>query len=140
MTSRRDLDDLIQDLWRVPRFIGRRPGFQPQIDSYRQEDPPELHVVVELPGVDTKDVQIWVEGRVLTIAGERRRPAPDQRVSYYRLEIEYGSFQRRLALPEDVDVAGTRATYERGMLTIVVPLAQKPHAPEKLSIPVKARR
>jgi len=140
MTSKRDLDELIQDLWRMPRFAGQRHGFQPQIDCFRREEPDELYVLVELPGVEPDDVHLSIEGRVLTIAGERRRPAAECRLSYYRLEIEYGAFQRRLALPEDVDVAATRATYERGMLTIVIPIAAKPRAPERVSIPVKAAR
>jgi HSP20 family protein len=140
MTSKRDLDELFQDLWRMPRFAGQRHGFQPQIDCFRREEPDELHVVVELPGVDPEDVNLSIEGRVLTIAGERRRPSADCRLSYYRLEIEYGAFQRRLALPEDVDAAATRATYERGMLTIVVPVAAKPRIPERVSIPVQPRR
>jgi HSP20 family protein len=140
MTSKRDLDDLFQDLWRLPRFASQRHGFQPQIDCFRREQPAELHVLVQLPGIDPEDVHLSIEGRVLTIAGERRRPAADCRLSYYRLEIEYGSFQRRLALPEDVDVEATRASYERGMLTVVVPIVTRPSTAEKVSIPVKARQ
>jgi HSP20 family protein len=139
MTSKRDLDELIQDLWRVPRFAAQRHGFQPQIDCFRRENPAELHVLVELPGVDPESVHVSVEGRLLTIAGERRRPVADCRLSYYRLEIEYGPFQRRLALPEDVDVEQTRATYERGMLTIVVPIASASRVPDKFSIQVTTR-
>jgi HSP20 family protein len=140
MTSKRDLDDLFEDLWRLPRFAARRSGFQPQIDVFRLEQPPELRVLVELPGVDPEGVDLSIEGRVLTIAGERRRPAAGSRLWYHRLEIEYGPFQRRLALPEEVDVEATRASYERGMLTIVVPIAPRPGAPERVSIPVKARQ
>jgi HSP20 family protein len=140
VTSKRDFDELIQELWGVPRFATRRHGFQPQIDCYRREEPAELHVVVELPGVEPDDVHLSIEGRALTIAGERRRPDPGSRLSYYRLEIEYGPFRRRLALPEDVDVEATRATYERGVLTIVVPIAAKAPAPEKVSIPVTRQR
>jgi len=140
VTSKRDLDDLFQDLWRLPRFASQRHGFQPQIDCFRREQPAELHVLIQLPGVDPDDVHLSIEGRVLTIAGERRRPAADSRLSYYRLEIEYGPFRRRLALAEDVDIEATRASYERGMLTIVVPIAPRPTAPEKVSIPVKARQ
>jgi len=140
MTSKRDLDDLFQDLWRLPRFASQRHGFQPQIDCFRREQPAELHVLVQLPGIDPEDVHLSIEGRVLTIAGERRRPAADCRLSYYRLEIEYGSFQRRLALPEDVDVEATRASYERGMLTVVVPIVTQPSTAEKVSIPVKAHQ
>jgi HSP20 family protein len=140
VTSKRDLDDLFQDLWRLPRFASQRHGFQPQIDCYRKEQPAELHVLVELPGVELDDVHLSIEGRVLTIAGERRRPSAECRLSYYRLEIEYGPFRRRLALPEDVDVEATRASYERGMLTIVVPIVTRPTTPEKVSIPVKAEQ
>ena len=42
------------------------------------------------------------------------------------MEIEYGSFQRRIALAEDVDPERAEATYERGLLTVVMPLAPKP--------------
>lgn len=140
MTSRRDLDELFQDLWRLPRFAGLRGGFQPQIDVFRREEPAEVHVLVQLPGIEPDDLHLSIEGRVLTIAGERRRPAADCRLSYHRLEIEYGAFLRRLALPEDVDVEATRASYERGMLTIVVPVAERPAAQEKVSIPVRAAR
>jgi len=140
VTSKRDLDDLFQDVWRLPRFAGQRHAFQPQIDCFRREEPAELHVLVQLPGIDPEDVRLSIEGRVLTIAGERRRPAAECRLSYYRLEIEYGAFLRRLALPEDVDVEATRATYERGMLTVVVPVAERPAVQEKVSIPVKASR
>ena len=134
------LDELFEDLWRLPRFSGLRQGFQPEVDVYRRDEPAELHVVVELPGVDPADVRIAIEGRTLHVVGDRRRPAADCRLSYYRLEVEYGQFQRRITLPEDVDVEATRATYERGMLTIVFPIATRPPAPQKVSIPVRARR
>jgi HSP20 family protein len=140
MTSKRDLDEMIQDLWRVPRFSGQRAIFQPPVDFYRRPDPPELHVVVELPGIDPADVNLVIEGGALTVSGERSRPRVDFRPADYPREIEYGAFQRRLALPEDADVAGTRATYDRGMLTIVVPIAAKPRTLEKVSIQVRGRR
>jgi HSP20 family protein len=143
VTAKRDferLDELFEDLWRLPRFSGLRHGFQPQVDVYRRDDPAELYVVVELPGIDPADVQLAIEGPTLYVVGVRRRPAADSRLSYYRMEVEYGQFQRRITLPEDVDVEATRATYERGMLTIAFPIAAKPPAPEKISIPVKARR
>ena len=133
------LDELFQDLWHVPRFAGLRRGFRPQVDSYRRGEPAELRVVVELPGVDPADVRIAIEGRDLLIAGVRRRPEADCRVSYHQLEIEYGPFQRRIALTEDVDSEAATAIYERGMLSIVLPIAPAAPAPEKVSIPVNAR-
>jgi HSP20 family protein len=83
------------------------------------DDPPTLHVLVELPGVDPASVEVVAAGRTLTIAGTRERPTlPGAR--YESLEIEYGAFQRRLELPVEVDSANANATYERGMLKIVL--------------------
>ncbi len=128
---RRDLDDLqaeiqelFADLWQVPRFAGLRRGFRPQCDCFRTDDPPVLHVVVELPGVDSETVAVAVSGQVLVIAGARQRPTiPGAR--YQSMEIEYGVFERRVELGEDVDAAGATARYERGMLKVVLPIAQR---------------
>ena len=134
-----ELEELFDDLWRVPRFAGLRRGFRPQVDCYRTDDPAELRVVVELAGVDPNDVMLRIADGSLVIAGERRRPPAARRMSFQLMEIDYGPFQRRIALPEDVDVESTTAAYERGMLTIVVPVSAKPQAPEKVSIPVTRR-
>jgi HSP20 family protein len=125
---RRDLDDLqgeiqelFADLWQVPGFAGLRRGFRPQCDCFRTDEPPTLHVVVELPGVDPDSVEISAAGRLLTIAGRRERPrVPGAR--YQSVEIEYGTFQRRIELGEEVDASRSAATYERGMLKLVLPV------------------
>jgi HSP20 family molecular chaperone IbpA len=58
---------------------------------------------------------------MLTIAGTRERPkVPGAR--YHSMEIEYGGFQRRLELGEEVDAARATATYDRGMLKLVLPV------------------
>ena len=55
------------------------------------------------------------------------------------MEIDYGTFQRRIPLPEAVDGKNARATYERGLLTIVLPVADRAHrAAAKVSIPVRS--
>jgi HSP20 family molecular chaperone IbpA len=56
------------------------------------------------------------------------------------MEIDYGRFTRQVALGTDVDVAGSKATYRRGLLTIVLPLAAKPSAPERVTIPIRTGR
>jgi HSP20 family molecular chaperone IbpA len=125
---RRQLDDLqgeiqelFADLWQVPRFAGLRRGFRPQCDCFRTDDPPTLHVVVELPGVDPDTVEVSAAERMLTIAGRRERPkVPGAR--YQSVEIDYGSFHRRIELGEEVDAAGATAIYERGMLKLVLPV------------------
>jgi HSP20 family molecular chaperone IbpA len=64
----------------------------------------------------------------VNIVGERRRPKRGARVSYRQMELEYGPFQRRVSLAEDVDPDRAEAHYERGQLTIVLPFARKPCA------------
>jgi HSP20 family protein len=123
-----ELEELFADLWQVPGFAGLRQGFRPQVDCYRSEEPPAVTLVVDLAGVDPEQVSIEVTERTVVISGARHRPPLTRRVSYRQMEIEYGPFQRRVALAEDVDPAAGEATYERGLLTVVLPLAQKPPA------------
>jgi HSP20 family protein len=133
MPKRRDvlpeqLEELFSELWQLPGFASRRGGYLPHVDCYRSDEPPAVTVVVDLSGIDPADVEITVSERTVSIAGERRRPRREGRVSYRQMEIEYGPFQRRVSLAEDVDPDGAEAHYERGQLTIVMPLAKKPRA------------
>jgi HSP20 family protein len=136
---RGEMEELFADLWQVPRFTRRRGGFRPQIDCYRTERPAALTVIVELGGVDPAKIEIYADERTLVVSGERRRPRCSGRV-YQQMEIDYGRFQRQVALVEDVDVAASKATYRRGMLTIVLPLTKKPAPPERVTIPVRLGR
>jgi HSP20 family protein len=116
MTGRREL-------WDVARFAGPRHGFQPQCDCYRTDDPPTVHLVLELPGVDPAAVRIVAVGTTLVISGLRERPHPTA-VRYHQVEIEYGPFERRIELAEDVDADAATAVYEAGMLRLEVPITQ----------------
>ncbi len=132
-----EIQELIDDLWHLPRFAGGRRGFRPQVDCIRCEDPAELHVVVELPGVDPRSIQIVAADRVLLVAGERRRPEVSGR--YQQLEIEYGPFQRRIPLDEPIDPSAATARHDNGMLTVVLPIAPEAPQPERVSIVIKGR-
>ena len=132
-----EIQELIDDLWHLPRFVGGRRGFRPQIDCIRSEDPPELQVVVELPGVDPMSIQVVAADHVLVVAGERRRPEVSGR--YQQLEIEYGPFQRRIPLDEPVDPSAANARYENGMLTVVLPIAPQAPQAERVTIAIRAR-
>ena len=147
MKNRTDIDrlhdeikELVDELWHLPRFAGGRRGFRPQVDCLRCEDPPELRVIVELPGVDSSAIKVIAADRVLVVAGERCRPTLTGR--YQQMEIEYGPFQRRISLTEPVDTAAATARYERGLLTIVLPIAQKPakRERERVTITIGASR
>src|ERR1051325_11157722 len=106
---RRDVDDLqgeiqelFADLWQVPRFSGLRRGFRPQCDCYRTDDPPALHVVIEIAGIDPETIEVVATGSTLLIAGTRERPKIAG-ARYQSMEIEYGPFQRRFDLGVEVE-------------------------------------
>ena len=132
-----EIEQLFADLWQVfPFSRSLRRGYRPQVDVYRSEDPPTLTVQVELPGVDPSDVQLVAAPQALLIAGERRRPKDCGH--YQQLEIDYGPFQRQITLAEDVDPEAATATYERGILTVRLPIAPRPAPRESVSIVVRA--
>ena len=124
-----EIEELFADLWQVPRFSGRRAGFRPNVDSYHTDDPHQLTVVVELPGVEPESISIVVGERALVISGDRPRPKIDG--VYQQLEIEYGPFRRLVRLPEDVDPEGATAKHERGMVTVTLPVSDKAPPPPR---------
>ena len=145
MSQRRDirqlheeLQELFDDMW-LPRFGRPRRSFRPHLDVFRTTDPDQLIVVVDLAGVDPDGLHVVVVDSTLVVAGHRPRPTPDCPRSYYHLEIEHGPFERRIALPDDVDIERATAAYERGLLTIVVPIAARAPASVRASIRVTRR-
>ena len=136
--TRRDIDELealFADLWQGPRFAARR-SFRPNVDSYHTDDPHELTVVVELPGVDPDSIAVVAGERMLVVAGERPRPVASGRV-YQQMEIEYGPFQRQVHLPEDVDPDQAHAEYQRGILRITLPVAASPVPSGRFTVKVQ---
>lgn len=141
MRRRKDLkseiDELFADLWQVSRLSGLRRGFRPQLDSFRTSEPPSFTVVVEIAGIEPDEVHVTAADRTLLISGERRRLPCEGRV-YQQIELEYGPFERVVQLPEDVDVSQADARYERGLLTIEMPIAAEATPAER--VPIEIRR
>jgi HSP20 family protein len=130
----REIQELFSDLWQVPRFSGLRAGFRPHVDCFRTAD--ALTVLVELPGIDPEKVDLFVAEGTLYLAGNRVRPRGEGQV-YQQMELDYGPFRRQVALGADVDVSQARATYEQGILEIVLPLAQRQPSGERVVIEVR---
>jgi HSP20 family protein len=130
-----EVEELFADLWQLPHFMSSRAGFRPPVDCYRSVKRSQFVVLVELAGVDPSELAVAVEGRELVIAGERRRDREEGRV-YQLMEIDDGPFERRIPLAPDVDAAGGQARYERGLLSIVFPLAKPRSRSAKVRIRV----
>ena len=109
------------------RFFGRgvwptgleREGKFPHVNM--AETAEGLAVTCELPGVEKDDIDISVEGGVLTIRGERKPPEDRPSERYYRRERGFGPFERAIELPSKVDVDNIRAKLTSGVLALVLP-------------------
>ncbi len=94
---------------------------------------------IELPGIDEKDLEVTVVDDRLVVKGEKKQEIEDKGRDYHRRERYFGAFERVFLLPTDLDPDKTRATYEGGVLNIVVP-RKKGAKPAVKKIPIKSRR
>lgn len=88
------------------------------------EDKDNYYVRAELPGLKADDLDISVTGDALSIAGERRLPAEDEKAKYHRREREAGGFSRIITLPAQVDTGKVDARCKDGLLTVTLPKAE----------------
>ena len=95
------------------------------IDIARVEDRYELNA--DLPGVDPSSVDVDVEGQVLTISAERT-PRSVEGATWLARERSGGKYLRRLNLGQGIDTASISASYENGVLSVVLPVSEKAKA------------
>ena len=118
-----------------PREIGEE-GYciSPPVESFRHNG--SFVGRVDLPGVNPKDVHLTADEGCLTIEGERKRAEEIQESSLMRDELCYGSFRRRLALPDGVKTEQIKAKYQDGILEISAPMEEH-SLPKKIEVEVQ---
>ncbi|MEJ2690870.1 MAG: Hsp20/alpha crystallin family protein [Deltaproteobacteria bacterium] len=99
------------------------------------EDENAIHVEAEVAGVRPEDVEISIEGETLTLKGERKAPTSEEKVSYHRREVEYGTFNRAVTLPTRIKVDKITARSVNGILYITLPKAEEVK-PKKINVTV----
>lgn len=125
MTLRDAMDRLLEDSfvqpnWRALAVHTDGRGWRLPVDVYTT--PNEVVITADVAGVRPEDVEIVFEGGTLTIKGEF--PAPPQDVEFVMRERCYGPFSRSLSFNVPVDAEHIDATFDNGLLTIVVPKAE----------------
>jgi HSP20 family protein len=108
--------------------------WSPSLDVYEEKD--ELVVKADLPGLKQDEIDIAIQGDVLTLKGERKQETEVKEKGYYRCERCYGSFQRSVALPYPVDQGKVKATYKGGVLEVRLPKSEEARQ-KKIKIDVK---
>ncbi len=120
-----------------PRLPRRREEgaitWTPSVDVYEKNG--ELVVKAELPGVKKEDIEVLLEDGDLVIRGERKAEREVKEEDYYRMERLYGSFYRRLPLPDEAQADKIQANYTDGVLEVRIPLQAKQKAePKRIEI------
>jgi HSP20 family protein len=129
--------DLQQEINRMfEQFDGgnREEIIRPALDI--KDEDKMLVVTAELPGVDSKDVEISIQDNVLIVKGEKRSQREETKDTYRCVERSFGSFERRVQLPNDVDSEKAEASMDNGVLTLRLPKLESASA---RTIPIKAR-
>ncbi len=104
----------------------------PSLDLSETKD--ALVVKAEIPGMDSKDVQITLQEQLLTIKGEKKQEKEEKDARYHRVERSWGAFTRAIRLPVAVDGEKVSANFKNGLLTVTLP---KTPAAKGATIPIK---
>ena len=95
----------------------------PSLDVYQDKD--KVTVQAELPGFKKEDINVSIDGDVLTISGERKHEQESPGTEPYRAERFYGRFEREVTLPSEVDPEKANASYKDGVLCIYLPKTEQ---------------
>ena len=105
-------------------------SFRPALDILEKDG--TLVLRAEVPGLDQKEIELKLEGNVLTLRGERKLDEAE-RAQYRRVESFFGTFSRSFTLPDSADRDHITADFRNGILTVTIP--QKPEVKPR-AIPV----
>lgn len=97
--------------------------FNPAVDI--SEDEKSYEIQVALPGMKKSDFKIDLVDRKLTIAGERKQEERKEGKNFHSVETQFGAFKRSFFIPEDVIEDNVEASYEDGLLSLVLPKKEK---------------
>jgi HSP20 family protein len=108
----------------------------PTVDILQQGN--DIIVTADLPGVDKNDIKIDVRNdNILDITAQKRTETVEQsRTAYLRRERRFMGYARSIMLPAPVDKTKAKATYNNGVLTVTLPMMQKPEEQKKSEIRV----
>ncbi len=124
VTLRDAMDRLFEESFVRPGRLLAMPGAGAvPIDMYQQDG--NLVIKAPIPGVKPEDIDITVVGDTLTIKGETKQEKEVKEENVIRKERRFGAFSRSVTLPNPVDTSKANATFENGILTLTLPVAEQ---------------
>jgi HSP20 family protein len=149
LSLRQQMDRLFDDFasdWRMPTLTRDLLDWEPfQMPAVKRglidvkfdvaETDKAVEMTAELPGLDEKDIELTMADGVLTVKGEKKAESETKVKDFYLSERRYGSFLRSMRVPDTVDEAKVKATFDKGVLKVTMPLrAEAKSKKKKISI------
>ena len=128
------LFEMQRTLDRLTTGTGGPATFLPPADIAVTDD--AVTVVLDVPGVKSDDLDIQLQGEVLTIRGERRWPYQSVDGGVRRVERGFGTFERTLRVPAGLDAGAISAALEDGVLRLTLPKPEQ-HRPQRIAVEVR---
>ena len=120
MALRQEVDRAFESFGRsLPSLTWPQDTASPRINVTQKDK--MFEVTAELPGVVIKDVELLVDGDMLTIRGEKRQEKEENSAERYVYECSYGAFSRTIPMPFEADSKGVSAAFRNGVLTVSIP-------------------
>jgi len=128
----RVFDEVFRGLPAISRGAGTMGGFVPTLDV--RETDQGLEISAELPGMSEHDIELRLEGDLLTLSGEKKDEHVQDEGGLHLTERNFGRFQRAFRLPYRVDPGQVRARFDKGILHIILPRPQEQQAGGRIQI------
>jgi HSP20 family protein len=125
-----------EEVWDVFENLLETKGLEkynwtPKVESYRQNG--TYVIKADLPGIEAKDIHVELENGYLSLKGERKMDKKSKDKKVDRREVFYGSFERCMAVPENLKAEEIKAKYHDGVLEITIPVEEKA-PPKKIEV------
>lgn len=122
-TLQRQMNRLFNDLIPATEFNGEQLVYAPAVELSENDE--AIHVKLEIPGMEAKDLDIQVTKEAVYVSGERRQENTTENNGVKRTEFRYGKFQRVIPLSTKIENTDVKADYKDGILTLTLPKAEE---------------
>lgn len=117
----RDMDLLLNSFMHSGRRVPYSGGWRPPFNIFEKNN--SLVIMMEAAGVKPDDLRVVLDKNIITISGKREDPFADESRNFFSIEISFGTFERRIKLPYEVDAEKAVVKTKEGFVQIVLPKA-----------------